>query len=269
VAIGLNALDIMQSTCEHLRSLLTALIRFRDPASMLGDQVFTYKRDQHMAVMDEDAVFESVQEFCVNYLHTIIVGLLKEEGNSSSLLDEQSMGSEISLPHNFWYNKDLRAIQSLLLEEIGGRFARCKYLGGDNSAPHMQKFRWVESISPEEGGEERKDDQRPKKLHRDPEALSTVVSMGFDVALGRKAIKLTGSLEQAVNLLLTGDYGAVDGVSDSEDEAHQKAAAEEKAEEQRRKDEESEKRKAQSAEKASLRKTKIKPADFFKLVLKL
>lgn len=85
--IGVNALDIMQSTCEHLRTLMTALVKFRNPASMLGDQVFAYKRELHMSVMDEDAVYESVQDFCINYLYTILKGCLMEESSSSLLVE--------------------------------------------------------------------------------------------------------------------------------------------------------------------------------------
>lgn len=68
--------------------------------------------------------------------------------------------------------------------------------------------------------------------------------MGFDVELGRRAIKMTGDVQQALNLILSGDYGAIDGVSDSEDEEHQLRAAERKAEESRLREQEAEKRKA-------------------------
>lgn len=59
----------------------------------------------------------------------------------------------------------------MIMEEVGSRFSRCRYLDGDAGAPHMQKFRWVESMVPEDG-EEKKEEQKPKKLHRDPEVLS-------------------------------------------------------------------------------------------------
>ena len=61
------------------------------------------------------------------------------------------------------------------------------------------------------------------------------MGMGFDSEMGRRALKLTGDLNTAVNMLISGANEALNGVSDSEDEEHQAKALSLKAEEEEKK----------------------------------
>jgi hypothetical protein len=73
--------------------------------------------------IDEDGIFSSVQDFFVNYYYTILKYVLKDEG-SSLMSDEDDQ--DINLGPNLYSNKDLRAVQMALMEEISSRFSRCK-----------------------------------------------------------------------------------------------------------------------------------------------
>jgi len=130
-------------------------------------------------------------------------------------------------------NKDLRALEILLLQNISTGFEKCKYLKdehGDPANPGGDRTRMMSG----RGGEPAK----PKKLHHDESLLAQITAMGFDRKLAKKALKLTGDVSNAVTFLLeTGEAGLV-GLSDSEEDGEQNAGESQKAGEEATKEDE-------------------------------
>lgn len=155
-----------------------------------------------------------------------------------------------------------------LMEEVASKFASCKYLE-ENGQGWDRQLPWVAKAGggKNEGG--RPANEGPKPPHRDPDTLATVTALGFDVKSARRALKVARDAQAAVEILLSGDFGPLAGVSDSDDEEHKaRREAEEKANAEKRKAEEADEIKRVEA-KADLRKNKIQQKHLLKLLTKL
>lgn len=117
-----------------------------------------------------------------------------------------------------------------LMEELASKFASCKYLE-ENGQGWDKQLPWVAKASGNKKDQASKaGNDGPKPPHRDPETLAAVCALGFDEKTARRALKIARDAQAAADLLLTGDYAPLAGVSDSDDEEHKaKREADEKA----------------------------------------
>ena len=112
----------------------------------------------------------------------------------------------------------------MLLQNISTGFERCKYLkdefGDGSGAGDRDK--------PNSG---RGEPAKPKKIHHDETLISKITNMGFDRKLAKKALKLTGDVNNAVTFLLESGEAGLNDVSDSEEGDDKKGDEPKKVEE--------------------------------------
>ena len=65
-----------------MKSLMNLFLKFgMTSEGNKGQMLFAYKKDHHEQILNDDAVYESVQDFFVNYIYTILKGTLTPPKN--------------------------------------------------------------------------------------------------------------------------------------------------------------------------------------------
>ena len=106
-------------------------------------------------LLKDAGLYDSPQHFFANYIHNLVQQLVLEGPDSTN--------AEQQVP--LYEDKNLRAVQVLLLENIANGFEKCKYLKdehGGNLREHKEK------------------ESKPKKPHHDENNIAAITAMGFD-----------------------------------------------------------------------------------------
>lgn len=90
--IKLKAIEFVQETCNNLRHVMVAFIKFGvDSVSHPHVQaIFLGKKEQQENVMNEDAVYESPSDFYANFIFMLLKGMLSDTDEKKAVADAGS-----------------------------------------------------------------------------------------------------------------------------------------------------------------------------------